>query len=68
MDIKGYRQLSPNEIVDINDVKAQADKVENLMKYLEQLEYDSRWLAIGKTHLQQGFMALVRAIARPESF
>ncbi|WP_432719850.1 hypothetical protein R0381_003647 [Jeongeupia wiesaeckerbachi] len=27
-----------------------------------------RWLNIGQDHLQQGFMALTRAVARPTSF
>ena len=29
---------------------------------------DQRWLAIGKKDLQTGFMALVRSVAKPESF
>lgn len=29
---------------------------------------DPRWLAIGQTHLQQGLMAVTRAIARPDFF
>ena len=29
---------------------------------------DARWLAIGVTHLQQGFMALTRAVAKPTTF
>lgn len=29
---------------------------------------DPRWLAIGRTDLQKGFMAVIRAIARPEGF
>lgn len=29
---------------------------------------DPRWLAIGKTQLQQGFMAVTRAIAKPLGF
>jgi hypothetical protein len=29
---------------------------------------DARWLAIGITDLQKGFMALIRAIACPETF
>ena len=29
---------------------------------------DARWLAIGRTELQQGLMAWTRAIARPEGF
>lgn len=32
------------------------------------ISYNLRWLAIGQTDLQQGFMALIRAIARPETF
>ncbi len=27
-----------------------------------------RWLTIGQDHLQQGFMALTRAVARPTTF
>ena len=33
----------------------------------ETVEID-RWLSIGQDHLQQGFMALTRAIARPTTF
>ncbi len=29
---------------------------------------DQRWVAIGKTDLQKGFMALIRGIARTETF
>jgi len=29
---------------------------------------DHRWLAVAETHLQQGFMALKRAVERPEGF
>lgn len=29
---------------------------------------DPRWFAIGQTDLQKGFMAVIRAIARPETF
>jgi hypothetical protein len=29
---------------------------------------DGRWIAIAQTHLQQGLMALTRAVARPDGF
>lgn len=29
---------------------------------------DNRWLAIGKTDLQKGFMAVIRSIAKPTTF
>lgn len=67
--IKGYRNLSNEEILQINEVKALAEvvgeKVEELFNYENT---DKRWAAIAKTDLQTGFMALVRAIARPDSF
>ncbi len=28
----------------------------------------ARWIAIGKTHLQQGLMALTRSVAKPDFF
>ena len=31
-------------------------------------EVDARWLSIGRTDLQKGFMELVRSITRPETF
>lgn len=67
--IKGYRDLSAAEIAAMNAAKLQAEKVGQLVDRLtEEPGVDQRWLAIAKTDLQKGFMSLVRAIARPESF
>ena len=77
--IKGYRELTKGEIALINEIKGKAEEVEKLVNKLSLLRFpdtdtspskliDLRWLSIGKTHLQQGFMALTRAIAKPESF
>lgn len=67
--IKGYRNLSNEEVLQINQIKALAgvvgEKVEELFNYENT---DKRWAAIAKTDLQTGFMALVRAVARPDSF
>lgn len=30
--------------------------------------FDKRWSSIARTQLQQGFMALIRSIAKPETF
>lgn len=72
--ITGYRELSQDEIDQMNHVK----NIENkLMKYLDDLQRigtghengaDMRWLAIARTDLQKGFMALGRAIARPDGY
>lgn len=70
-NIKGYRELTPNELTVINALKDGANLVGSIVRELEQADltgFDQRWVAIGKTHLQQGFMALTRAVARPEHF
>jgi hypothetical protein len=67
--ITGYRELSEGEIGLINDIKRHGEMLGDLCGMLEALNTaDIRWVAIGKTHLQQGIMALVRAVARPETF
>jgi hypothetical protein len=67
--ITGYRELSVDEIASINDVKNLAIDVDTLLENLwGHPTYDQRWLAIAKTQLQQGFMAAIRAVARPTTF
>ncbi len=67
--IKGYRDLSEEEIGLINDAKAKGDDIGKLIEVLQEMpSVDKRWLAIAKTSLQQGIMFLVRSIAKPTSF
>lgn len=67
--IKGYRELSQSEIGLINDIKGEASATGDLVNSLSSDEsFDQRWVNIGRTHLQQGFMALTRAVAKPDSF
>lgn len=68
--IKGYRDLSAAEIADMNEAKGLAETVGDLCKKfaMERPNVDKRWLAIAQTDLQKGFMALVRSIARPDTF
>jgi hypothetical protein len=43
---------------------------ETVLRHLDKLaddsEIDKRWLAIARTHIEQGFMALNRSVMRPE--
>ena len=67
--IKGYRDLSQTEIDLMNEVKEKGAELGELVEKLMATDgLDKRWIAIGKTHLQQGCMSLVRGIAQPESF
>lgn len=69
MSINGYRELNQTEISAINSFKDIADEVGHMLNQLEGIEgIDKRWLAIGKTDLQKGFMSVVRAIAQPTTF
>lgn len=67
--IKGYRDLSQDEIDAMNAVKAKAEEVGVLIQALEAMPHtDKRWVAIAKTDLQKGFMSAVRSIAQPTTF
>jgi len=74
--IKGYRDLSQAEIDLMNKIKEKAAEVGELCDALKSGEFahsqdevpDPRWLSIGTTDLQKGFMALTRSIAKPGFF
>lgn len=82
--ITGYRQLSYAEVELMNEGKALAEAcgayIEKLRLhgpqrpandvYIAPLEpqLDQRWISIGATQLQQGFMAVIRGIAQPTTF
>lgn len=67
--IKGYRDLSPEEIALINEVKAQGVTLGQALDATAQIpNVDQRALSLARTHLQTGMMWLIRSIARPEGF
>lgn len=67
--IKGYRELSTEEIALMNEVKTAGDKLGELVANLKaNTNLDQRWVSIGATDLQTGLMALTRSIAQPTSF
>ena len=64
--ITGYRELTEDEIAQMNTVKNFEAEV---LKFLDSCPTaNGRWKAIAKTQLQQGFMAAGRAIARPDGY
>jgi hypothetical protein len=72
--ITGYRDLSQQEIDAMNKAKELANAVGAFCNSLAAMAkedptaIDPRWVAIGQTDLQKGFMALTRSIAKPTSF
>ena len=67
--IKGYRELDAKELATMNTIKEHGAAMGELVEMLRKLDScDQRWVGIGATDLQKGFMALVRAVAKPEFF
>lgn len=82
--IKGYRDLSQEEIDLMNEIKEKGVELQALIdkcrsvdvvegkngdrEHDEVLSEASRWRSIAKTHLQQGVMALTRSVAKPGFF
>lgn len=66
-EIKGYYELSRLQVHLINDFKTlEQDILRAIQTVAETYHPDKRWMAIGKTHIEQGFMAIVKAITQPE--
>ena len=67
--ISGYRELTQEEIDQMNALKAVGTQLGFLIKNMKQdPDVDQRWLSIAETHLQQGIMAAVRSVAKPNGF
>lgn len=67
--IKGYRELSAEEIALMNEIKQMAQQVGELLDRLKAVPtLDQRAVAIARTELQTGFMWAVRAVAQPTTF
>ena len=80
--ITGYRQLSEAEVALMNEGKALAEQcgeyIAKLRTYADVARVtavtqltpplDQRWISIGATDLQRGFMSVIRGIAQPTTF
>ncbi|OYV36822.1 MAG: hypothetical protein B7Z80_14475 [Rhodospirillales bacterium 20-64-7] len=69
--ITGYRDLSQAEIDLMNKIKTHAKVIGELVAELRSTQganLDQRWISIGATDLQTGFMALTRGVAQPSTF
>lgn len=67
--MKGYRELSQEEIDLMNAVKSKGAELGDLVAKLRATQgLDQRWVSIGATDLQTGLMALTRGIAQPTFF
>jgi len=67
--ITGYRDLTQQEIDAMNKVKAMGTELGKMIDDMVVTPgLDQRWVSLARTHLQQGIMAAIRAIAQPTTF
>ena len=73
--ITGYRQLNEAEVALMNEGKALAEQCGAFIQKLrtgvscgDARPLDQRWISIGATDIQTGFMAVIRGIAQPSTF
>ena len=67
---KGYSVLDAETLDLFNAITDTANRIGRQVAVLRAggETVDQRWVAIGTTHLQQGFMALKRAVTQPDNF
>lgn len=67
--IKGYGELSAEDIALMNEVTTKGAQLGDLVAKLRASPgLDQRWVSIGATDIQTGLMALKRGIAQPTFF
>lgn len=65
LPVAGYHPQTEARIAMVNDNKVLEEHLLRLIEELQGRDVDRRWLQIGRTHIEQGFMALNRAICTP---
>lgn len=67
--IKGYKELTKEQIDLMNEVKQKGAELDILLqKLLNTGQVDLTWFTAGKLQLQQGLMAVTRSITKPDFF
>jgi hypothetical protein len=64
----GYRVLSDDEQEKVRKIRMVGAAMQALLDDIDGDGMDKRWLAIARTHFQEGLMAAVRSVAKPEFF
>jgi hypothetical protein len=66
LPVAGYRPQGQKAIDVVNQNKMIEERI---LRHLDALEaipgIEQRWLAVGRTHIEQGFMAINRSIFQP---
>lgn len=67
LPVAGYTTQPDDKVLTVNENK---QLEETVLKRLDALkanpDIDQRWLAIGRTHIEEAFMAINRAVFKPQ--
>ena len=67
LPVAGYTAQSDSRVEMVNENKALEERVLRRLDELKALNVvDQRWLAIGRTHIEEAFMAINRSIFQPQ--
>lgn len=68
LPIAGYTEQSADKIELVNALKEMEEYVLRVLDEMGKygIPTDKRWLAIGRNHIEQGFMAVNRSVFRPQ--
>lgn len=67
LPVAGYRPQPNAAVATVNDNKALEERIlRQLDRLAAEPAIDKRWLAIGRTAIEQGFMAVNRAVFKPD--
>ena len=67
LPVEGYRPQSNDSVEQVNHNKRMEEAVlQRLDELMNFMDVDKRWLAIGRTHIEEGFMAINRSIFKPQ--
>jgi hypothetical protein len=67
LPVAGYTDQSTERVQIVNANKREEERLLRRLEAIRDCEgVDGRWVSIAKTHIEQGFMALNRAIFKPE--
>lgn len=69
LPVAGYTTQSPEKVAMVNQNKRIEEMVLRQLDLIQDsavdMEIDGRWLSIARTRIEQGFMAMNRAVFRP---
>lgn len=67
LPVDGYTSQSDERVAIVNENKQHEERMLQRLDFLkEQPGVDQRWLAIGRMHIEQAFMATNRAVFQPQ--